>query len=201
WDELERESGTSFLLQTGGLMIGPREGTIATGAIASAEQFGLQAEVLEAAEVMRRYPMFKLTPDQIALYEPRAGVLTPETAIAAALSRAEARGAELRFDEPVLEWTAGGGVTVRTAGFECTANRLVLAAGAWMSKDITRLPSPLRVARQVLFWLEPKGGREMFLPGRFPIFIDEWTRGRSVYGFPEQGAGLKMAIHHEGPTT
>lgn len=198
WADLEEESGETFYQKTGGLMIGPRDGTIAPGAMASAEMFGLEAEVLGHEELSRRFPAFAAGPDVVALYEPRAGALTPEVAIGAALRRARESGAELRFDTPVLGWHSGDSVELDTAHGRVSADRVILAAGAWMAKDLPRLDLPVKVARQVLFWLEPAGGRAMFRPGDFPIFIWEWSPGRSIYGFPDQGRGFKVAIHHEG---
>lgn len=200
WAELEAESGASIYLKTGGLMLGTRSGAITSGTLASAAAFGLAAEVLDSAEIRRRFPAFDPGPDVVGVYEARAGSLSPETAIAAALGRAAASGADLRFDTPVLGWTSGDSVELETAAGVVRADRVVLAAGAWMSKGLPRVKASLEVARQVLFWLEPVGGRALFRPGAFPIFIWEWSPGRSIYGFPDQGRGFKVAIHHEGPT-
>ncbi len=198
WAELERASGRTLYTRTGGLNIGRPESAIASGAVASAEAFGIAAELLTAAEVHRRFPPFRLRSDEVALYEPRAGALMPEDAIAAALEVAAGAGAELRYDEPVLGWEATTPLRVTTSRGTIEAERLVLAAGAWMAGDLPRLGVPLTPTRQVLFWLEPGGGRQRFAADRFPVFIWQWSPGHSIYGFPDQGVGLKVAIHHEG---
>src|SRR5881296_2622712 len=54
WAQLEKKSGRSLLLQTGGLMIGPPEGVLVRGAIRSAEEHGLAHQVLSAREMRRR---------------------------------------------------------------------------------------------------------------------------------------------------
>src|SRR3982074_2270425 len=54
--DLERESGEDLLHITGGLMIGSPESELVSGALASAQQHGLEYELLDAAEVRRRYP-------------------------------------------------------------------------------------------------------------------------------------------------
>src|SRR5512146_811080 len=41
WDELQRESGREILARTGGVMIGPPDGTVTVGALRSARQHGL----------------------------------------------------------------------------------------------------------------------------------------------------------------
>src|SRR5262249_27331018 len=50
WAELERETGATLMLRTGGLMIGPARGVVVGGALLSAETHGLPHERLSAAE-------------------------------------------------------------------------------------------------------------------------------------------------------
>src|SRR5215471_15337872 len=51
WTQLERESGRKLLLQTGGLMIGPRDGVLVNGATRSAREHRLEHRILSAAQV------------------------------------------------------------------------------------------------------------------------------------------------------
>src|SRR5438270_8614177 len=46
WAQLERSSGRSLFVQTGGLMIGPRHGVLVSGSIKSAEDHKLPYELL-----------------------------------------------------------------------------------------------------------------------------------------------------------
>ncbi|HEU5219113.1 MAG TPA: N-methyl-L-tryptophan oxidase [Gemmatimonadales bacterium] len=201
WARLERDSGRTLLVTTGGLMIGPPGGTLVAGARRSAEDHGLEYEELAAAEVRRRFPVFQPAAFEVGLHEPRAGVLHPEACIAAALELAGAAGAELRYDEPVLEWRAGDGITVVTAQGSWLVGRLIVAAGAWMATALPGAGLPLRVARQPLFWFDAAGDQALVSPRRMPIFIWEWAPERYFYGFPDLGDGVKVAIHHEGETT
>src|ERR671933_513532 len=45
WAELERESGRTLFRQTGGLMIGPKDGVLVAGARQSAEEHGIPHEM------------------------------------------------------------------------------------------------------------------------------------------------------------
>src|SRR5437764_2356770 len=56
WDEVQRESGEDLLRITGGLMIGQPEGELVSGARTSADQHGLDYELLDGREVRRRFP-------------------------------------------------------------------------------------------------------------------------------------------------
>lgn len=197
WALLERESGARLYQPTGGLMIGPPDGTLVAGARRSAVEHRLAFEQLSPAETRQRFPAFHLGPTEVALFEPRAGVLFPETAISAALELARRSGAELHFGEPVETWRSEGRLRVRTATREVEVDRLVIAAGAWMSGDLPEVRMPLSVARQSLFWFDARAGAADDLGG-LPIFIWEWQAERFFYGFPDLGDGMKAAIHHEG---
>lgn len=201
WEELERLTGTRIYQRTGGLMMGESASAIAGGALRNANMHDVSCEVLTAAQVRKRFPLFRMPDTQVAVFEQRAGTLAPERGVEAALDVAGRSGAELRFDEPVIDWTPGeSGITLRTAAGTYEAQRVILAGGAWMAGSLGRLSAPLAVARQLLYWFEPRAGREAFAPSRFPIFLWQWTEGHSIYGFPDQGEGFKVAIHHEGQT-
>src|SRR5262249_16656268 len=86
WDQMERESGTPLLSRTGGMMIGPRTGSLVAGALRSAETHRLPHEVIDAATIHARVPAFRPEPDWVAVWEPNDGVLQPEAAIAAMLA-------------------------------------------------------------------------------------------------------------------
>src|SRR3954471_18652554 len=133
WAELERHSGQKLLLTTGGLMIGPPEGALVSGARRSAQEHRLTHEVLSAAEVRQRFPVIQPEPEMRGIWEPRAGILFPELAIKNHLDLAVEHGAFLRFHDPVLRWEpTAAGVRVFTAQHSYTARRLLISAGAWL---------------------------------------------------------------------
>ena len=204
WADLESRSGRRVFTPTGGLMIGPADGIVAGGARASAVQHGLPFEELSATEVRRRFPAFRPAASDVAIWEPRAGILDPETAIEAHLSLAMDHGAELHFDEPVERWSerAGGLITVRTAAATYDAAKLVIASGAWVASLVPELALPVVVERTVVHWFEPRMKPAHFGPGSLPVFIHEYEPSRAWYGFPDLGDGVKFALHHHGePTT
>jgi sarcosine oxidase len=198
WERLERETGEDLMTLTGGLMIGPPESRTFTGSKATADEYGLPYEVFDAAELKRRYPMFEPTGGTIALFEEKAGIVRPEAAMKAHLDMAASLGADLRFEQEILTWEpTDSGVRVETASGVYEAERLVVTAGAWAPKLLADLGLPLEVTRQILFWLDPKGGVEPFLSDRFPVFIWEPEDGNSFYAIPAHdgpGGGVKVAF-------
>ena len=185
WEMLEGATGEDLMTLCGGLFIGPEDGELVSGSVASAEVHGLPYEVLDSAEIRRRFPVFEPGPESVALFEKRAGFVRPERSVKAHLGRAGALGAELHFEEPVLSWEAtGSGVRVRTEGGVYEAGRLVVTAGAWAGELLSDLGLPLEVTRQILFWFRPRGGTKAFAPERLPIWIYEPPDGNMFYSFP-----------------
>jgi sarcosine oxidase len=203
WEALERDSGTSLLYLTGGLVIGPPGSSVVEGTIRSANQHQLPHEILSAVELRRRYPAFRPRPDDTAVFETRAGFLRPESAVQAHLHLAAKNGADLHFEEPVLQWTAspGGGVRVTTSLGAYEAGHLIVAPGAWAPDILRDLQIPFDVRRQVMCWFQPIGTTDSFLPGQFPIYIYDVDGTDVFYGFPATEGpahGVKAAMHTPG---
>lgn len=200
WEKLERDSGQALLHWTGGLMISPRDGQLVARSAASARQFDLPHELLSAGEVQRRWPVFQVDAEAVALFERDAGYLVPERCIEQMLIQAAGAGARLHIEEPVLEWSASrSGVSVRTARGSYEAERLMITAGPWAPQILEAMKLPLRVTRQVVFWFEPVSKIGRFREGNLPIYLYETERGKPVlYGFPLTGSdsdGVKVAVH------
>jgi sarcosine oxidase len=199
WRELEQESGSSLLLRTGGVMIGSKDSQVVAGAVSSAEDHRLEYELLSAEELRRRYPVFRPDESMVAVADPDSGLLYPEACISAHLDLAQRHGARLLFDEPVLSWSASAdGVAVVTPAGRYSADRLIVAAGAWIPRLMEEMDLPLAVERQVMFWYRPSANADSFRPEQCPIYI--WAdRGDDVfYGFPDLGNGVKIARMHRG---
>jgi len=192
WRALEKATGEKVFQRTGGLFLGrPTTPTVA-GAVRTATTCHLDHEVLSANEIRERFPQFRVDDDEIALWDPNAGVLFPEMCIRSHSSRALESGAELHFGEAVQDWTAtSGSVEVRTRTSTYRARSLVLTAGPWTSLLAGELDLPLEIERQFMFWFPPKHP-DRFGPDRLPVFL--WDKGPSehTYGVPDFGNGVKI---------
>lgn len=200
WAALEAESGATLFTQTGGLMLGPPDGALVRGARLSAELHSLPHDVISAQSVRDRFPAFHPRDDMIGVWEPRAGILSPETCIAAALDVARGHGAELRMHEAVhgIDEHAAG-VTVTTNAGQYTGTSVIVTVGAWTRDLLPELALPLTIQRNVQFWFEPLRNAAQFSAQHFPIFIAEYDADAPAwYGFPDVGDGLKLALHHHG---
>ena len=201
FEQLEVDSGRDLMTLTGGLYLGRPDSETVTGSLRAAQEWNLPHELLEAPEIRRRFPTFTPADSEVGVYEAVAGFVRPEATVTAHLELAAARGADLRFEEPALGWSADGeGVRVTTASGTYTAGRLVVCPGAWAPELLAGLGVPLTVERQVMYWLQPDGGVDPFTPDRQPVWI-HGTDDLQLYGFPAiDGAegGVKVAFFRRG---
>jgi sarcosine oxidase len=199
WRELESIAGVPLMKITGGLMIGPHDGSVVSGTLRSAREHNLPYEILTASEVNARFPAFEIKPDVVAVFDPRAGYLDPEACIRAHLEAARAAGAETHFQEPLLEWSAGTeGIQLHTSATDYLADRVVLAAGPWMPAIAAATHLPLEVERQSVFWFDAPVGASAYEAERFPIYAYEFKPGTICYGFPRLARGIKASVMHDG---
>ncbi len=207
WRELEAASGEEILSETGGFFfsgeeqVSPVHGAsdFITATIAAAEQFGIEHEVLDVEAMRSRFPQFKYYGKEVGYYEPRAGFVCPERAIDVQLRLAESQGATVWRNTPVTAVEPeDGSVRVVTDRGAQTATRVVLTAGAWISRFLEpQYSDRFAVYRQMLFWFDVDGSIDDFMPGRFPVYIrTDRTKDDVLYGFPAvdgPNGGIKIA--------
>ncbi|MGX1880559.1 N-methyl-L-tryptophan oxidase [Streptomyces sp. NPDC055287] len=204
YEQLERETGRDVATLCGGVMVGRPESRTVAGSLLSARQWDLPHEMLDAAEIRRRFPTLTPRDDEVALHEERAGLVRPENTVAAHVQLATQGGADLHFEEPMIRWEAlegGRGVRVHTAEDSYTAGHLVVCPGAWAPRLLTDIGVPFTIERQVMYWFQPTGGVQPFLPENHPIYIWEDAEGEQVYGFPSidgPSLGAKVAFFRKG---
>jgi len=203
WDALEKESGKKLFLKTGGLMLGSKERRVFQGATNSAMLHHVPYEFLDAAEIKKRFPVFKSSDDTMAVYEHNAGILFPEECIRTEIDLAKKDGVNFHFHEKVIQIVNRNDIAeIITNKSRYSATKVIVSAGAWVADLFPELNLPLHVNRQVLFWFRCKGTEaKNFQPQNFPIYVWEYEENKIFYGFPDLGGGLKIAIHHQGLLT
>ena len=195
WRELEADTGETLLNDCGVLVMAPGSGQTShhgkpdfvARSIEVARDFGIIHEVLDGAEVARRFPQFLgLAGDEKAYYEPGGGYVFPERCISAQLARASQLGAHIRTGVTVLSIDQQpGAVRIETSDGTIQAGQVVVSAGSWtaplLGAPFERL---LTVNRQVLHWYE-LDDLTAYGPDA-PGFI--WMHGTTdvdyLYGFP-----------------
>jgi sarcosine oxidase len=215
WKEIEKEAEKQVLTITGGLIMTSVDEAIHHGShffnqtVACAEKYGIAHHRLDANQIRKRFPQFKLRGNEKGYFEENAGYLRPELAIAAQLELAKRRGAHFAFNEQVLEISAmrENQVLVKTNKAEYEAEKVVLSAGPWVKQFLAeRYARYFQIYRQVLYWFEVERSISMFEAPNLPIWIWEFglTDEEIMYGFPAihgvQG-GVKIASEKYRNTT
>ncbi|NWG25959.1 MAG: N-methyl-L-tryptophan oxidase [Pseudorhodoplanes sp.] len=196
WRDMEVAAGQRLMTITGIAEIGAPDSELVSGTLASSRLHGLPHQVLDAGELMTRYPAFRVPPDFVGVVQPDGGYLEAEPAVAAMQALAVRHGAEVLTGKRVLSVAPqGSGVRVTTESGTIDAGAAILAAGAWLRTLLPDLNLPLEVTRQAVLWTEPLEPA-LFAAGAFPVFMLESDLGIH-YGFPQRpGEGLKVAKHH-----
>jgi sarcosine oxidase len=197
WRELEEASGAPLLHVTGIAEMGPPDGALINGVLASVNAHALRHELLTATDLMRRFPAFRLPSHYVAVVQPDGGFLDTERSIQVMIRQATDAGAAIHSGECIrtIEPSAGGGVRIVTDREVVDAGAAIVTAGPWVKSLLPDLPAPLRVTRQVMAWFAPNEPA-LFADGRFPVFLIESRHGIH-YGFPPDREGrIKVAKHH-----
>jgi sarcosine oxidase len=198
WHDLSARRGQKLFHEVGLLEVGSPTGMVVPGVLTSARQHGLEVEQLSPAEIEARFPGFRIDPQQVGVFEPRAGYLAVEACVLAHLQDAVAEGAELHTEELVLGWKAEAGqFVVSTERGVYRAGALVIAAGPWASDMLRSLHLPFEVRRKPQYWYQPDSNA-YDVERKTPGFLFECAEG-IFYGFPRLGPeGLKVAEHTGG---
>ena len=205
WREVELAAGETILTMTGGLDLAPPDAAESiddyAGAMTAA---GVGFEWLDAVDVARRWPQWRLDPGTRALFQEDAGIVDPERGNAAHQRLARAAGATL-LEQARVTAIEDHGLELQVViedGRSFTTGAIVLAADAWTNELLAPLGHqlPLTVTREQVTWFEATDPAA-FTPERFPIWI--WLDQPSFYGFPTyRSPGPKIAEDIGGrPTT
>jgi len=197
WRQLESRRGERLFFETGLLEVGPPTGAVVPGVIRAAEQHGLDVTPMDAAEITRRWPGFRVPASMTGVFEARAGYLLVEACVRAHLADAVAAGAELKTGETVIDCQANDAeITVITDRARYTTARLILTAGAWAGEWLKDLGIAFQVRRKPQFWFATNSDAYS-LAKQSPAFLFESPAG-VFYGFPEIDSGEVKVSEHSG---
>jgi sarcosine oxidase len=196
WYDLEQRSGRHLLTECKCLNIGPADGEVVSGVLASAEEHTLSVDRVNPAELRQRFPQFRFDDQYVGVLERDAGFLYVEECVRTQLEQARLLGACLQSEEQVIAWQSDGRtVTVATAKGTYHAGSLVITAGPYAGALLDRLGVNLTVMRQTMLWFQPAEIGQ-FRRNVFPIFLADVPDG-PFYGLPAiDGRGIKVARHY-----
>ena len=215
WRDIERQTGKRLYVRCGCLTIsGPRGAAMHEVAAffpnvaEAARRYRIPHQSFASGAAVRaRFPQFAVADDEQAILDEDGGYVLPEACIAAQLELARRNGATLLTDTPVAAIAPErGGVRVTAGGNTYVADRVLIAAGAWLPRLAgAAVGGNFTVTRQVLHWFEVTRNAERFADSVCPVFIWQLPLERGVktdvYGFPLTGdinAGVKVTHEESG---
>jgi sarcosine oxidase len=198
WRALEALTGETVLTVTGILEMGKPGSAIVQGSLEASRLHGLAHEALDAREIEKRFPQFRLPAGYGGVWQPDGGFLQPEKANALHLKLAREAGACVVMDNPVVAVEPNAGsIRIVTQHGAVEAGAVVISAGAWIGDFVPQLKSVLTLTRQVLCWFEAREPTAVSL-GNLPVFIIDGADGEVGYGFPQfSPSGFKCAFHND----
>jgi sarcosine oxidase len=192
WRELEAAAGVTLITPTGGIDHGPGRDPVRLAAVLHAA--GVPAQLLTPAEAGARWPGQVF--DSPVLFQPDAGVLDPDRAVATML-----RGMTWYPDTPVRRIAPDDdGVVLHLADRSVRAGTAVVAAGAWLPRlvdGLVDLPR-LTVTEQAVFHFSRRDPAQ-----RWPTAIHS-DGTHTIYALPAGRDGgpdgaVKVGAHFVGP--
>src|SRR5438309_7643529 len=193
WRRLEEDAGESVLTVTGGFARGPP-------AKLEAHQEALDVrgavwDLVDGAEVSRRFPAVAPPADAKILFQPDAGVLAADRAVRAMIDVAKRHGVEVRERtrtsaiRPLTE-----GVDVVTKRGTLRAGVAVVTAGAWARPLLAGagIDLPVSPSRETVGFFPVMGDAAL------PVFVEWLDDSPPLYALPSPGQGLKTGWHHSG---
>jgi sarcosine oxidase len=203
WRELEADAGKPLYIRMGGVSFCDESEDYVACVAANLSEIGIPHRRFTGAEWNTANPAFCLPPTNDVVFEPDAGMLAAAQAVAIQIDLARSHGGDktqILAGTPVREIDLGGArPVVVTETHAISAERLIVAAGAWVKRLLPELAVPLQVTRQQVLYFRPIESSP-FRIGQFPVFIFKGPgEDNAFYGMPEfQGVGVKVA-RHAGP--
>ncbi len=193
WDARQAEWGGQPLFYRTGQLTLAREWTRYLRATRTVlARNGVEHEVIEHDDFVRRYPQFNHDGMAFGFYVPSTGVLMARKGCLAVAQAFERKGGSFvmaraapgrRGENQLQDLTLSNGQTIRAGTF-------VFACGPWLPRV---LPDPMKdrlvTPRRVTFWYGVPADDDRFAYPNCP----NWSV-RGVYGFPSiEGRGFKVA--------
>ena len=194
WASLGERTGQQLVRQTGCLSVGSPGSRPVRGTLAAAAAAGLTVRELSHLDLVARQPQYAdLAADDVAVWDPGAGICYPERNIRAQASAARGLGAEIYPHTMVTDIEASrDGVVVRTPTVEFRAFQVVVAGGAWLGTLVPGLP--LAPRRTPQYWFRPRDPcSDEFTLAKFPAFIWQRHGGSGLWGHgSDEDFGVKI---------
>jgi sarcosine oxidase len=201
WQWLSERAGLPILHRLGVLMFFERREKYVDDTLAVHAHLGLPTQVLERAELARRWPQAHWDDVALGLFEPDFGALIAARAVQTLVREFERAGGTTAIVSVTPPSDQQQLADLRGRGDESlVADRYVFACGAWLPKLFpTELGGRIFPTRQEVFHFAAPAGDSRFFAPNLPAWAD-FNAGDIYYGAPDlEGRGFKIAHDRHGP--
>jgi sarcosine oxidase len=198
WDELWRDLGARHLHACGFMCISRQPGDEAEHYRQGLEAGGYPLEMFSPGQALERWPFLETGSFRYAFFSPEGGALHCRR-IASGLARwLRGKGVSVLEGEKVLAVEPDEGRVRLATGEVLTAERVVIAAGAWVLKLFPELGGTLITYRTAVVYLDPPFDLKHTWEAA-PVILDVGGRTDGYIIPPCGGGGLKFGsgLHKE----
>ncbi|MCA0906104.1 FAD-dependent oxidoreductase [Ruegeria marisrubri] len=190
WLELQAESGQNLMYECGALILATAGHCDWEDATAQTfDRVGVPYYKFGRQDIESRFPQFKVTDIEYALFEPEAGMLMAHRCVLTGLDLFRKAGGKIQRGRV----TTDGSERPMLDGKPLEADLIIMATGPWMADMFPRTIKPIStvVGVNVLYTSTPDGSED-FDMSRMPCWIDH---GQGSFGLPSsEGSGVKAAV-------
>lgn len=201
WDEMWSDLGRSHLDPRGFLCISREPGDEAEKLREGLEEGGYPFELIEPQAAVERWPFLEPGTFRSAFFSPEGGALHCRKIAADLLAWLRSKGADIYENSKVSAIDQDEARLTLEDGTVILADRVIVAAGAWVLKLFPELDGTLKTYRTALAYAEPPADlRDAW--ERAPVILDVGGRVDGYMIPPTGGAGLKFGSGlHKVPTS
>ncbi|TPK66448.1 FAD-dependent oxidoreductase [Mesorhizobium sp. B2-4-19] len=201
WDEMWADLGESHLDARGFVCISREPGDEAEEYREGLEEGNFPFELFEPDAAVKRWPFLEPGTFRYACYSPEGGALHCRKIASGLAAWLRTNGANVYEHSKVTAIDSETGRIVLESGEAMQADRIVVAAGAWVLKLFPELDGELKTYRTALAYVEPPADLKAVWEAA-PVVLDV---GGAVDGYvipPSGGAGMKFGSGlHRVPTS
>lgn len=191
WDELWADLGTSHLDPRGFMCVSREEGDEAEDYLDGLRAGGYPFEMLGASEAAQRWPFLDAAMIRYAYVSPEGGALHCRLIARDIAGWLHANGASVLENTRVEAVDTSRGEVRLADGAVLAADRIVVTAGAWVTKLFPDIAETLATKRTAVVYLDPPSDLKQAWDAA-PVVLDVGGRTDGYIIPPSGGGGLKF---------
>ncbi len=198
WEELWADLGATHYDPRGFMAISREPGDEAEDYRDGMVAGGFSFDEFDGAEAERRYPFLDGQTIRFGFFSPEGGALHCRRIAVDIVDWLRGHGAEVRENAKVVDVDTAAGRVELVNGEVLKADRVVVAAGAWVAKLFPDLASSLATYRTAVVYLDPPDDLKPAWNAA-PVILDVGGETDGYILPPTGGAGLKFGsgLHKE----